>query len=259
MRHDVIDRLVRPANPVPDPQLLGADVVSIVDERERKEMQQQRLETDHEVESSGNRRVPWIGIAAAIVLVVGGFVVFQATETEDVATATPVEIAEEYIDAYAAFDVDRVASMLAEDAAVLPWESYDPRDWQADLRFLEAAGFQILLGDCIELPPVGEGQRVNCQWEAHGLGSDQIDEGPFGGHVFRLVIEDGLVSRSDMGFDFRTFAGTMWNPFQEWILSNHGEDFAVLYEDEGLSRQTDDAIALWTQRVEDNVAYVNGQ
>ncbi|HET9258824.1 MAG TPA: hypothetical protein VFP42_01705 [Acidimicrobiia bacterium] len=260
MRHDVIDRLVRPANPVPNPQSLGADLVSMADERERRGMQHQQVEADQVAERSRNGHVTWIGVAAAVALVIGGLIIFQATEDGDVASATPIAVANEYLDAYANFDVDRVASMLAEDAVVVPWEPNANRtDWQSDLRYLDAVGFELLVGECREIPPLAEGSRVNCEYEAHGFGSDRIGLDPFGGSLFRLVINDGKVTRSDMGFNFTDFAGTMWFPFQDWILENHSDDYAVMYESENLSRQTDDALALWEQRVEDYVAYVSGQ
>ena len=41
----------------------------------------------------------------------------------------------------------------------------------------------------------------------------------------------------------------MWSPFQDWVQENHPDDYAVLYVEEGLSRQTDEAITLWEQRV----------
>lgn len=260
MAHDVIDRLVRPANPVPNPQVLDADVVSLVDERERKQMQNQQLETDHGQETAGSSRRPWIGIAAAVVLVMGAVVFYVTTQEDDVvAEATPVEIANEYFDAYSAFDIEGVESMLAENAQVIPWESFAGRDWRADLRYLDAAGFELLNAECKELPETAEGSRVNCAYEAHGLGSDLIGLEPFGGHQFRLVIEDGVVTRSDMGFNFTNFAGAMWVPFLDWIQENHPADYPVMYVDDTLSRQTEEALALWEQRVEDYVAFVNGE
>ena len=49
----------------------------------------------------------------------------------------------------------------------------------------------------------------------------------------------------------------MWFPFQRWIQASHPEDFAVLYVESTLSRQTDEAIALWEERVAGYVEYVN--
>jgi hypothetical protein len=60
-----------------------------------------------------------------------------------------------------------------------------------------------------------------------------------------------------MGFDFREFFGAMWSPFQTWIEEHHPDDFSTLYVSPDLSRQTDEAIALWEQRVADYVEYVN--
>ena len=261
MTRDVIDRLVRPANPVPDPKMLGADSVSTLHEQMRNEMQQQ-IDIDHvEDETTGNKGGwQWIRIAAAVTAVIGVYVLFQASEGSDVAAErTPVEIATEYLEAYADFDADRVESMLAEDATVLPWESYEPRDWHNDLRFLEAAGFQIFAGECSEVSPSSGVALVRCGYQAHGLGSDQIGLEPFGGHQFQVIVEDGQVTFSGLGFNFSEFSETMWWPFQSWIKENHPEDFSVLYEDETLSRQSDSAITLWEQRVQDYAEFNNSQ
>ena len=220
-------------------------------------MQTDKVEVDRPQETRSPRLL--IGVAAAL-LVVGGLAVFRmANGPAPAAAATPIETAVAYVNAYAAFDVETVESMLAEDAEVLPWESYAPRDWKADLRFLEAAGFELIIDECLELPGSAEGARVTCHYDAHDLGSAEIGKGPFEGNTFRLVIVDGLVVSSDMGFNFSEFSGTMWFPFQRWIEENHGEDFAILYVDETLTRQTDEAIALWEQRVPEYVEYVNGE
>lgn len=258
MTYDVIDRLVRPANPVPDPKMLEPDLSALhVDRRET--MQTDKVEVDRPQETRSPRLL--IGVAAAL-LVVGGLAVFRMTNGPDTAAAaTPIETAVAYVNAYAAFEVETVESMLAEDAEVLPWESDAARDWKADLRFLEAAGFELIIDECLELPSSleGAGVRVTCQYDAHGLGSAEIGNGPFEGNTFRLVIADGQVVSSDMGFNFSEFSGAMWFPFQTWIEENHGEDFSILYVDETLTRQTDEAIALWEQRVPEYVEYVNGE
>jgi hypothetical protein len=259
MTHDVIDRLVRPANPVPDPKMLEVDEVSTLPVQWREEMQQQQVAVDEVREERS--RGPLVGIAAAVaVLVFGGLALVQWTDGPDSVAAdrTPLEIATDYVEAYAAFDVDTVASMLAEDADVLPWESY-ARDWQADLRYLEAAGFQLVFEECTDLSQAPDRASFQCEYDAHGLGSDGIGLEPFGPHVFRLSIEDGQVIYSNMGFDFSEFSQAMWFPFQAWIQEEHPEDFSVMYVDESLSRQTDDAVALWEQRVPEYIEYVNDQ
>jgi hypothetical protein len=147
--------------------------------------------------------------------------------------------------------------MLADGAQVLPWEAWEPQDWQADLRYLDAAGFQFTFDECIEQTSETGAAMVHCLYEAVGLGSDQIGMDPFGPHVFRVGVKDGQVVSSDMGFDFSRFSEAMWFPFQRWIQASHPEDFAVLYVESTLSRQTDEAIALWEERVAGYVEYVN--
>jgi hypothetical protein len=222
-------------------------------------MQQQQVAVDEVREERS--RGPLVGIAAAVVvLVLGGLVLIQWTDSPDIAAdSTPLEIATAYVEAYAAFDVDTVRSLLSETPEVLPWESYAPRDWRADMRYLEATGFQLMFEGCTEQGAEAGAVMVHCVYDAHGLGSDQMGLEPFGNHVFRVVIEDGQVVSSNMGFNFSQFSGAMWFPFQAWIQENHPEDFSVLYVDESLSRQTDEAIALWEQRVQDYVEYVNEQ
>ena len=258
MTHDVIEGLVRPANPVPDPKMLEAVEVSTPDVQRREEMQGQQVEVGGDRAAEKRGRGPLVGIAAAVaVLVIGGLVLIRATDSPVATASTPVELATAFVDSYGDFDVDRVESMLAEDAEMLPWEYFEPRDWRADLRYLEAAGFQFMFDECVEQPGDSDAVTVSCEYAAHGLGSDQIGMEPFGSHVFRVVIEDGLVTSSHMGFNFSEFSGAMWFPFQAWIEAFHPEDFKVLYESPHLSRQTNDAIALWEQRVQQYVDYVN--
>lgn len=255
--------LFRGANPVPDLDSYQAAVPNVAAYLGHIE-QRSREVTDLRTKPRDTRlRRPalaaWSGVA--IVAVLGAiFVLLQANERTDLAAErAPLDIASEYLEAYREFDVGGVESMLAADARVLPWEAYAPRDWKSDLRYLEAVGFQILVGECREAPWSGAGVKIRCEYDAHGLGSDQIGLEPFSGHVFELVIENGLVRNSFMGFDFSEFSDAMWWPFQDWIKENHPEEFEVLYEEPNLSRQTDDAIALWEQRVEDYVAFANNQ
>ena len=100
MTHDVIDRLVRPANPVPDPKMLEAVEASTLEMQRREEMQGQQVDVGGHVDETRSRG-PLVGIAAAVVvLVIGGLALIQLTDDSDVAAGTPTEIATEYVEAY---------------------------------------------------------------------------------------------------------------------------------------------------------------
>jgi hypothetical protein len=254
MTHDIIDRLVRPANPVPDPRMLESVEIFALLKEGKVEMQTQ-IEVEHVEEKSS--RGGLIAIAAAVAVLIGGVVLFQLTRDSEVAAEPPpLEVATAYVEAFGAFDAETVGSMLAPTANVLTWEGRN--DWRRDISYLEAAGFQFTFHECRESPPqLSGGVRVHCEYDAHGLGSDRIGLEPFGGSVFRVIIDDGLVVESNMGFDFTSFHGVMWRPFREWVQATHPEDFPVMYVDPNLSRQTEESLALWEERVADYVEYIN--
>ena len=112
--------LLRGANPVPDldsDQFPAPDVAAYLAQIEQRSREVTNLKT--KPMGTKPRRpalAAWSGVAIVAVLGVI-FAVFQATgRTNFAAERTPVELASEYVEAYRAFDVDRVEAMLADDA-----------------------------------------------------------------------------------------------------------------------------------------------
>ena len=99
MTHEQIDRIVRKANPVRDPNTLGPVDVSVLTTPLERRMD---MQTDSRVAAEGsgpNRsRGPLVGIAAAAVILIAGLVFFltrddaQVAEPAPNATAIPYEI-----------------------------------------------------------------------------------------------------------------------------------------------------------------------
>jgi len=90
MTYEVIDRLVRPANPVPDPRMLESVDVSVLQHERREQMQtQEPIQVDSVEESS--RRGWLIGVAAALVVVIGAVVLFQMTGDSEVTSSDPAQ------------------------------------------------------------------------------------------------------------------------------------------------------------------------
>jgi hypothetical protein len=88
MTHDQIDRMVRKANPLPDPAILGAVDAPVLTTERRTEMQ-----TDDRVVVEGGgpsaRRGPLVGIATAAVILVAGLVFFLTRDETPVARPAP--------------------------------------------------------------------------------------------------------------------------------------------------------------------------
>jgi hypothetical protein len=88
MTHDQIDRMVRQANPLPEPSALGPVDVPVLTTERRMDMQ-----TDDRVMDEGGGRNRWrgplVGIAAAAVILVAGLVFFLTREDNPVAKPAP--------------------------------------------------------------------------------------------------------------------------------------------------------------------------
>jgi hypothetical protein len=101
MTHDLIDRMVRQANPVPDPKVLEP-VASVLDLRRRTEVQ-----TDNRIEMEPEGKPPkrnvWLAIAAMAVMLIGALLLLRSEPERQVVdqpvvtattTASPVTTAE---------------------------------------------------------------------------------------------------------------------------------------------------------------------
>ncbi len=202
---------------------------------------QTRLETlERDLERNRPRiRIGWVAAAAAAAAVIAALVLVDAqSDDRSVTPAGPVdegaatELASDFVDAVAAYDADRAASYLADDARIrLRTSTVDAESMGPQLRWTRAAGFRLLPGRC-ELESVSApAATVACAFDAHGLGSERLGRGPFTDNVLRLTIVDGQIVSGveDSGSD--GFETTMWEPFTAWLLSNHGEEAAFMYAD----------------------------
>ncbi|HEU5113572.1 MAG TPA: hypothetical protein VFU96_09650 [Acidimicrobiia bacterium] len=91
MTHDQIDRMVRKANPLPDPTALElVDVPVLMTPLERRTEMQIDDRPGNEVQADRNRRRgPIVGIAAAAVILIAGLVLFLTRDNMPVAEPAP--------------------------------------------------------------------------------------------------------------------------------------------------------------------------
>jgi hypothetical protein len=262
MTHDQIDRMVRQANPVPDLTALEPVDASVLvlDQQRRTEMQtHDRIIVDQVQEKP--RRGVLIGIAAAAAIAVGVLILFQPGEeapvADEPATASPVEIATAFVEAYAAFDMDEAFSYLAADANLSQLGGKEQmRRWN---RLSEAQGFKRLLDSCEEGTSSTYGTNVRCMYDFHGIRSDEIGLGPYSGNWFDFRIREGQIVSVSGHMDLNEFSPQMWEPFREWVAEAYPEDVAIMYTNSSQTeeRLTEESIALWEQRSREYVDVVN--
>jgi hypothetical protein len=255
MTLEQIDRMVRQANPVPDLKALEPVDASVLvlDQQRRTEMQ-----TNDRVEVDQGQQKPvrgfLVGIAAVAAVVVGIVILFQSRD--GVAPATGV--ANEFIEAFASFDADRAASLLAADADLIAFDNVD--GMRREIRFLEAEGFKLILDSCDEHSTTSAGAEVRCAYAYHTIRSDEIGLGPFGGSYYDFTIRDGEIVSVSGHFEFMRngFSQQMWEPFADWVAETYPDDVLVMYTDRSQTQQlyTDESIALWEERSREYVEFV---
>lgn len=224
-----------------------------------------------------------LAVAAAIALTVVAVVV--ATQTGGTTTTpvgdpppppldlpsprTPADgIAEEaargFLEAYGAFDAERAMSFVAADAdlrgLIEPQVPADAEGLSMQLALLEAQGYEQTVTSC-DPYRIGTDTRltgVTCEIDFHGIRSDEIGRGPFSGTDFSFVVQDGEIIQASMSWGIVEFSPQMWEPFAEWVATEHPKDVKVMYVDASQAnyRLTEESIRLWERRSKDYVKAV---
>jgi hypothetical protein len=236
------------------------------------------LERQHtrQVRTMRNRKVGAIAVAAAIG---AAALVFAFASSGDESTTktgngsttaspTPEEVARGFMEAFGAFDANRVIGYLADDADVSALissvgEVHDGPGLRLSISWLEAVGYEQILDACDELSTSPSGSVVRCSFALHLLRSGEIGRGPFGGGSLDLTVRDGKIDRaSSMSWDFeKEFSPQVWEPFVEWVSTTYPQDAAVMYADGSYSsvRLSDASIRLWERHTKGYVRYVEKQ
>ena len=164
-------------------------------------------------------------------------------------TATAVETATAFLDAVAAHDVDRAASLLSDSALA---ELGGLTNLGLQFEWDRATGFQMLVTSCepSTASPAGV-VTVTCAYDFEGIRSDEVGLGPFVGSTYMFRVQDGeIISLSDnIEVEANSFSPEVWEPFAAWVLENHPDDVTVMYNDSSQTdrRFTDESIRLWEQ------------
>lgn len=164
------------------------------------------------------------------------------------ANAAGEKVARNFLEAYGAFDADLTGliEQVPDDTAGL----------SLMLSFLKAQGYEQTVTSC-EANTLRSDTTVVCEFDFHGIRSDEIGRGPFSGSDFTFVVRDGAIVRGWLGWDTAEFSPQMWEPFAEWVSTTHPKDFDVMYLGNGTNvRLTEESIRLWEQRSREYVKEV---
>jgi hypothetical protein len=262
MMLDEIDRMVRHANPVPDPTVLdaiaGYDV--LLDQPGRSHAQGQ---DGIDRQRHRARQSVLVGVAAAAVIAVGAVAVLQwgddwspandqqVTGAPAPSAATPEELARGFVEAWGAFDADGALTYLTDDAVAAEWGNEE--EFRLWLSFFDAVGTKTLNIACEQHGDSASGIVVRCTYDDHMFRSDQMGLGPYSGNYWDLTILDGTIVSASMDFEgTNEFSAQIWEPFRRWVTTEHPDDIAVMYDGSGW-RISEESIPLWDQHTREYV------
>jgi hypothetical protein len=211
-------------------------------------------------------RARLVAAAAAVAVVVAGTWWFSQSESQSglppvneptqlVPEPQAQSIATTFVEAYAAFDVPRARSVLADDGASFALGA----DWRQFNAFLEASGASLLLEPCVPIDTTVAGTTMRCSFAYHALRSGELGRGPFTGSSFDLTVAEDRIVAASMNFEFASngFSSRMWEPFAAWVSETHPKDAAIMYADwpdSSEQRMTPAALDLWSENTR---AYVD--
>ena len=224
-----------------------------------------------QVRSARNKKFGALAVAAviAIAAVVGvvairndGTAPSPAGEGTAARDAAALTVAQDFLAAFDAFDAEKAMSYVADGADLSQLIDGQVPDDAEGMRlmvgWLEAMGYQELNTTCratATAPALGT--TVECDFDFHGIGSDEIGKGPFTGNNHTFTVRDGKIVYGTISWNLNKFSPQMWEPFRDWIRANHPKDFTVMYIDNGGNfRLTPRSIRLWDQRIQEYAAEV---
>jgi hypothetical protein len=231
------------------------------------------LERQHtrQVRTMRNRKIGAFAVAGAIGVAVlalifgpGGERAPAPPEPGAQTRATTAEkVARTFVGSLGTFETKEAIDRLADDADIsavvtsLGDEGLQgtPDELPLFASMLDAMDYEQHLVSCDETATSGPATDVRCTFDFHLLGSREFGRSPFSGSSFDLTVQGGEIVEASLHWEVATFSAEMWEPFAEWVSTNHPGDAAVMYEDAtyGAVHLTEGSVQLWDRRVREYV------
>lgn len=260
MKHEVIERMVRQANPVPDPAIFESpdvDSLLVLDER-RQDMSTTEMEPRKAPETNRGWGVK-LGVAVAFVacIVVVGLV---ATNSSDTASGDPLTDAEQLVNAWGASDLSAL-DQIPDDAAVSneDWHNVERATLEDEMLYRQAVDWPFEVVECspFSAPASFEGETISCavthdpSWtRAQGLG-------PYPAEVFVRYV-DGTVAGFRVSLDV-SYADEFFFPIRTWVTLEHQDDVDKIYPvSRNFTLIDEQARELWATFTEEYIDQLDG-
>ena len=164
----------------------------------------------------------------------GGFAV--APDPADRA-AEAVEVAEAYLAAHDAHDAEAARALLADDVAISAATFLEVDELEAAFESHRAFEHRVSPFDCAASAaaleaPSDQPVAVTCRYTLTTRLQRIVDHPPIEA-VFRLTVEDGVITRVADGFPYGEFSPSVWEPFADWLDRRDSVSSGVLYRSEG--------------------------
>jgi len=226
------------------------------------------LLTDGERRLQNRRRSAVAGVVAtaaaiAVAVAVGtGRGDNDGTAPTNVPDVDEVAVAESFLEATYAFDLDAAEALLSSDvtisgdAAVTGTGTVE--EWRASLAWSEITGYSLADYACTTTSSSADGTLAGCTYALNGFGSEELGRGPFGDNRLDVTIVDGKITEIEEYWAYMTngFNTEMWQPFKTWIIQEHPRDAQAMYTDATYNQYRTDAtsLRLWEKRLAEWVA-----
>jgi hypothetical protein len=226
-----------------------------------------REQEERQRKANRNKKIGAFALAAAIVVVAVVVIVGtrgsqDSTTPADQPTVNPPgktaeDIAMDFLHAWASFNADEAVSYLAGAADISGFGVEDPREFRLLIAFDEATGLEVIPASCEETGTSPSSTYLRCAFDFHGIRSEEIGRGPYGGSYIDITVGNGQIIRAAPFLDIRKFGPQMWDPFAEWVSTNYPKDVAAMYVgDFSDYRLTPESIRLWEQHSREYVQAV---
>jgi hypothetical protein len=249
------------ANPVPSVDLLdpiepvNLDRLETRAERSSVMTEIKTIEPERE-KSNGRRPIPGLVLAGAVFTATIGLVFIMVNREPDVA-ASPVEIAEAFLEARIIHDAEAMSTLLAEDAVLVDDQLLDAGQTSPDVvakdvlpglvELERITGRTYTFESCVEDSPAQARCTVVLETdESRALGVD-----PFNAH-FLFHISEGKIDEVVFVWNGERTYAEVAREVIAWMERNYAEDAEIMFGDS--SYLTPESLALWEEHIPEFVA-----